>query len=86
MLEQATEAEWAEYEPFDRAGLAEWTDVFTCDHDDCESRVAVYDPYGTCTLVLCAEHNGGAAGAGPIDYPPEDDFDFEDFDDEEDDA
>ena len=49
----------------------EWTDIFDCDEDGYENRVAVYDPYGTCALVLCAEHNGGAAGAGPIDFPPE---------------
>jgi hypothetical protein len=60
---------WAEYEPFDRAGLTEWTDVFECDEDGCENRVAVYDPYGTCGLVLCAQHSdSGAAVAGPIQF------------------
>lgn len=60
--------EWIEFEPFDRAGLTEWTGVFDCDEDGCENRVAVYDPYGTCGLVLCAEHNDGEAVAGPIDF------------------
>jgi hypothetical protein len=63
--------DWAEYEPFDRAGLKEWTDVYDCDDDDCENRVAVYDPYGTVCLVLCAEHNHGVACAGGYPEPPE---------------
>jgi hypothetical protein len=86
MAEFNEQDEWAEYEPFDRAGLKKWTHVFEWDDDDCDNRVAVYDPYGTCGLVLCAKHNGGAAGAGPIDYPPwddEDDFDDDAFDDDD---
>ena len=65
--------EWTQYEPFDRAGLEEWTDVDCCDEDGCENRVAVYDPYGTVCLVLCAEHNGGTACAGGYPEPPEPD-------------
>jgi hypothetical protein len=85
-------SQWDEYEPFDRNGLTRWTDVFSCDEDGCDKMVAVYDPYGTCALVLCAEHSGfGRAGAGPIDYPPgcegddkDDDLQLEDYEEDDD--
>jgi hypothetical protein len=32
------------------------------------NKVAVFDPYRTCALVLCAPCNGGEAAAGPIYY------------------
>ena len=57
---------WAEYEPFDRAGLTKWNAIHTCDVDGCENRVAVYDHYGTVAVVLCAEHNGGMSTFGPV--------------------
>jgi hypothetical protein len=66
---------------FDRRGFRQWTDVFDCDACGV-NYVAVYDPYGTCALVICASCNGGSAIAGPIDEPWHDDDDrFDDFDD-----
>ena len=78
MPEQALPDQWAEYEPFDRAGLTEWTHVYEC--AGCTDRVAVYDPEGIHRIVLCAEHSG--TGKATVDYPPEgfeddDDYDFE---------
>jgi hypothetical protein len=52
----------------DTRGLKRWTNVFEC--DGCEiAKVAVNDPYSTCTLVICAGCNGGKAVAGPIVTP-----------------
>jgi hypothetical protein len=51
----------------DTCGLKTWTHVFVC--DDCDvNKVAVFDPYRTCALVLCAPCNGGETAAGPIYY------------------
>jgi hypothetical protein len=51
----------------DTGGKTKWTHVFEC--DDCDvNKVAVFDPYGTCALVLWASCNGGEAAAGPIYY------------------
>ena len=58
--------------PCDTGGKTKWTHVFEC--DDCDvNKVAVFDPYGTCALVLCAACTGGEAGAGPIMEPWEPD-------------